>query len=135
MALTLLGYPADIVLEDHDEGVRILGRETDRVPALSITSVAWNAISGAAVASVLLFVLLGVAGPFVLASLGVDSLTVGREGTITYLFSFVNRPDEISLGVGPAVLVLGALFGLVYAFVKTYLGRDRSGDVDSGPSS
>lgn len=123
MSLTMLGYPSHVLIEDHDQGVRILGREGDRAPELSIAAVAWDALAGASVASVGLFVLLGVGGPFVLSAIGVDAITVGRPGTITYLFSFVSRPDEISLGVGPAVLVLGALSGLLYAFARTVLRR------------
>jgi len=56
-----------------------------------------------------------------LSLLGVGSLTVGTRGTITYLFSFTNSPTEISFGVGPGVLSLGATLGLGYAFLRSYL--------------
>lgn len=125
MALTLLGYPAHVGVEDHAKGVRIVGRAGDRVSSLSVTTLAWDALAGAAVAAFGLFLGLGVGGPILLSSLGVESLTVGREGTITYLFSFVNTPDEISLGVGPGILVLGALLGLCYAFVRSYRRRGQ----------
>jgi len=120
MTLTLLGYPSHVRLEDHPDGVRILGRPDDRPGTLSVTALVWDALSGAAVAALGVLVLLAVAGPFVLAALGVESLTVGTPGTITYLFSFVNAPTEISLGVGPGVLVVGAVVGLLYAFARSY---------------
>ncbi|WP_276259828.1 DUF3267 domain-containing protein [Haloglomus litoreum] len=123
MALTLLGYPAHVGVEDHEKGVRILGRAGDRVPALSVTNLSWDALAGAAVAAFGLLLLLGIGGPLFLSALGVDSLTVGRPGTITYLFSFVNTPDEISLGIGPGILVLGSLLGLCYAFARSYRRR------------
>ncbi len=125
MTLTLLGYPDHVVVRDHDDGVRILGREGDRVPSLPIASVAWDAVAGAAVATLGLFLVLGVAGPLTRSALGVDSLVVGRPGTVTYPFSFVDRPEEISFGVGPGVLIPGALLGLVYVLGRTYL-RGRS---------
>lgn len=77
-------------------------------------------MAGAAVSAVVVLLGLAVAGPSVLSAMGVESLTVGTEGTITYLFSFTNTPTEISMGVGPAVLGVGALFGLAYALVRSY---------------
>lgn len=120
MALTLLGFPAHVRLQDHPRGVRILGRERDRPRALSVTAVVWDALAGAAVAALALLVLLAVAGPFALSALGVDSLTVGRPGTMTYVFTFVDTPSEISLSVGPGVLGVGAAVGLAYALVRGY---------------
>lgn len=49
--LTLLGFPADVRLEDHPDGVRILGDESDRPRALSVTAVVWDALAGAKGAS------------------------------------------------------------------------------------
>lgn len=126
MTLTLLGYPAHVRLEDHESGVRVLGRETDSRRPLSVTAVAWDAIAGAAVSAFVVLLALAVAGPFVLSAMGVESLTVGTEGTITYLFSFTNTPTEISMGVGPAVLAVGALGGLLYALVRSYLRVARA---------
>jgi hypothetical protein len=123
MALSLVSYPAHVVMEDHADGVRVIGRPGDRVPDLAVTAVAWDALAGAAVAAVGLLVLLGVGGPVLLGALGVESLTVGRPGTLTHLFSFVNRPDEISVGLGPGVLALGATIGVGYALVRTALRR------------
>ena len=62
MTLTLLGVPADVRLEDHPDGVRTFGRERDRPRRISVTAVVWDALSGAAVASVAVFFLLAVAG-------------------------------------------------------------------------
>ncbi|GAB7013355.1 hypothetical protein [Halolamina salina] len=70
--------------------------------------------------------LLAVAGPLVLSAMGVESLTVGTEETITYLFSFTETATEISMGVGPAVLVVGALLGLLYALIRSYLRVARA---------
>lgn len=120
MTLTLLGFPAHVRLEDHPKGVRILGHESDRPRALSATALVWDALAGAAVAAFGAVLLLAVAGPLVLAPLGVESLTIGTPGTFTFLFAFVNTPTEISLSVGPAVLVVGAVVGLGYAFVRSY---------------
>jgi len=121
MTLVLLGYPARVRLEDRASGVRIYGRESDRSRSVSVAAVAWDALAGAAVAAVGVLMALAVAGPFFLSALGVESLTVGEPGTITYLFAFTETAEEISLGVGPGVLVVGAAAGLVYAFGKSYL--------------
>jgi len=133
MAVTMLGYPSHVRVQDHEAGVRIVGREDDRGPGgLSVTALVWDSLSGAAVAAFGVLVLLAIAGPLVLSALGVDSLTIGTPGTPTYLFSFVNTPEEISFGVGPGVLGLGALVGVAYAFVRSY--RRGRGLSDDGPS-
>jgi hypothetical protein len=126
MTLSVLSYPAHVRIVDHEEGVRILGQATDRVGPLSVTALVWDALAGAAVAAFSVFVLVAIGGPLLLSALGVESLTVGTPGRITYLFAFTNTPDEISFGVGPGVLVVGALVGLVYAFVRTYRRRTPS---------
>ncbi|MFC7176258.1 DUF3267 domain-containing protein [Halosegnis marinus] len=126
MALSLVSFPAHVLMEDHEDGVRVIGRPGDRVPDLSVTTVAWEALAGAAVAAVALLVVVGIGGPVVLGALGVESLTLGRPGTLSYVFSFVNRPDEISVGVGPGVLVTGAALGLAFALLRTALRRPRA---------
>ena len=120
MTLTMLSYPKHVRVTDHKNGVRIVGRDGDRVGGLSVTAVVWDALSGAAVAAFGVMILLAIAGPLALSAMGVDSLTIGTPGTITYLFSFTDTPTEISFGVGPGVLGVGALFGLVYAFIRSY---------------
>jgi len=120
MTLVVLGYPAHVRLEDHASGVRIIGRAGDRPRPVSLATVVWDALAGAAVAAVGTLLALAVGGPFVLPALGVDSLTVGTPGTITHLFAFTNTPTEISLSVGPGVLVIGAALGLGYALVRSY---------------
>ncbi len=131
MTVSLLGYPAHVRVVDFASGIRILGRETDEPRALSVTAVVWDALAGAAIATVVGFLALAIGGPIVLAALGVDSFTLGTPGTITYLFSFVDTPTEIALGVGPGVLGLGGCVGLVYALVRTY--RRRSSEPTHGP--
>src|SRR6056297_64156 len=81
MTMTLLGVPADARLQDHATGVRIYGRASDRPRRISVTALVWDALSGAAVTTVTVFVLLAIGGPLVLDFLGVESLTVGTEGT------------------------------------------------------
>ena len=120
MTMTLLAYPADVRLEDHPKGVRILGRESDRRGALSVTAVVWDALAGAAVAAVGVFLLLAVGGPLVLNVFGVDSLTIGTPDTFSFLFSFTSTPNEISMSVGSGVLGIGAAVGVLYAFVRSY---------------
>jgi hypothetical protein len=120
MTMTLLAFPADVRLEDHPDGVRILGRESDRRRALSVTAVVWDALAGAAVAAVGVFLVLAVGGPLTLDAFGVDSLTIGTPDTFSFLFSFSSTPTEISMSVGPAVLGIGAVVGLLYAFVRSY---------------
>ncbi|MCD2200516.1 DUF3267 domain-containing protein [Halobacterium sp. KA-4] len=120
MTMTLLGFPEDVRLEDHPDGVRILGDESDRPRALSVTAVVWDALSGAAVATVGVFLVLAVVGPLALDALGVDSLTVGTPDTFTFLFAFSSSPTEISMSVGPGVLGVGAVVGLLYALVRSY---------------
>ncbi len=120
MTLMVVSYPAHVRIVDHERGVRILGRETDRPRALSITSLVWDALAGAAVAMFGVGILLALGGPILLSALGVESVTVGTPGTFTYLFAFVNTPTAVSIGVGPGVLSVGALVGLGYAFGRSY---------------
>jgi hypothetical protein len=126
MTLSVLSYPAHVRIVDHERGVRILGNRTDHVNPLSVTALVWDALAGAAAAAFSVFVLVAIGGPLLLSTLGVESLTVGTPGRITYLFAFTNTPEEISFGVGPGVLVIGALVGLVYALVRTYRRRTPS---------
>lgn len=126
MALTLLGYPEHVRLEDHETGVRIVGTEGDRPRPLSVTAMVWDALAGAAISALGVLVLLAVGGPFVLSAVGAESVTVGTPGTAGYLFSFTNTPTEISMGVGPAVLGVGAVVGLAYALIKSYLRVARA---------
>jgi hypothetical protein len=128
MALTLLSYPPHVRVEDHEGGVRVVGRASDRPRELSVTSAVWDALVGAAAASVGLLLALGVGGPVLLGALGVESLAVGRPGTVTYLFAFTNTPEELSLGIGPGVPVLGAGLGLAYAFARAYRRGVRPAD-------
>ncbi|MFA9516869.1 DUF3267 domain-containing protein [Halopenitus sp. H-Gu1] len=120
MTLIVLSYPAHVRIVDHEAGVRILGLRTDRPRSLSITTLVWDALAGAGVATFGVLILLAIGGPLLLSLLGVTSLTVGTPGTITYLFSFTNTPTEISFGVGPGVLSLGATVGLGYALLRSY---------------
>jgi hypothetical protein len=128
MTMTLLAFPADVRLEDHPDGVRILGRESDRRGGLSVTAVVWDALAGAAVAAVGVFLVLAVGGPLALDAFGVDSLTIGTPDTFSFLFSFSSTPTEISMSVGPAVLGIGAVVGLLYAFVRSYRRARSPGD-------
>jgi len=47
------------------------------------------------------------------------------SGTLTYLFAFVETAEKISISVGPGVLSVGGLLGLLYAFVRSYRCRNR----------
>lgn len=120
MALMLLGYPSHVLAEDHRSGFRILGREEDRPRDLSMTAAVWDALVGAAVTSVGLLIALSFGGLFVFDALNVGSLTVGRPGTITFVFAYLNTPKAISISVGFGIPVLGGLLGLVYSFVRSY---------------
>ncbi len=132
MTMTLLGFPEDVRLEDHADGVRILGDESDRPRTLSVTAVVWDALASAAIATVGVFVVLAVAGPLTLDALGVDSLTVGTPDTFTFLFAFSSTPTEISMSVGPGVLGIGAVVGLVYALVRSYRRAKSSHETRNG---
>lgn len=123
MASMLLGYPAHVRVVDHEAGARIVGRPGDRSRTLSVTALVWDSLSGAAVSAFGVLVLLAVGGPFVLSALGVESLTVGTPGTITYLFEFTSTPEELSLGLGPGVLGVGALLGLAYGLARSVRRR------------
>ena len=120
MTLMVVSYPAHVRIVDHKSGVRILGRDSDRPRSLSITSLVWDALSGAAVALFAVGILLALGGPILLSVIGVESITVGTPGTLTYLFAFVNTAEEISISLGPGVLSVGGLLGLLYAFVRSY---------------
>lgn len=126
MTLVVVSYPAHVRVVDHETGVRIVGRRSDRPRSMSITTLVWEALSGAAIAVFGVLILLAIGGPVLLSLLGVESLTVGTPGTITYLFSFTNTPTEISFGVGPGVLSVGAVIGLGYAFLRSYLRGQNS---------
>jgi hypothetical protein len=118
MALVLVGYPSHVTVEDYKTGFRILGREGDDPRELRATAAVWDALVGAALATVGLLVFLTVGGLFLLDALGVESFTLGDPDTITFVFAYSNTPTEISVGVGPGVPVLGAALGLANAFVR-----------------
>ncbi len=118
MATEMARFPDHAVIQDHKDGVRVLGYADDEVSGFSPTGWVWDVLSGAAAGSVGLLVLFGIPGPFVLSALGIESLTIGTPGTFTYLFSFSETATEISYGVGPATILLGTLAGVVYAFLK-----------------
>jgi hypothetical protein len=118
MTMTPLAFPADVRLENHPDGVRILGRESDRRRALSVTAVVRDALAGAAVAAVGVSLMSAAGGPLAIGVLGVDSLTSGTPDTFSFLFSFSSTPTGISMSVGPAVS--GAVVGPLYAFVRSY---------------
>ena len=120
MTMTLLAFSADVRIEDYRNGVRIMGRESDRKGPLSVTALVWDGLAGAAIAAVGGFVMLAVGGPLVLDVLNVDSLTIGTPDSFSFLFSFSSTPDEISMSVGPGVLGFGAIVGLLYAFTRSY---------------
>ena len=121
MALTVLGYPKHIRVEDRATGLRILGRPGDRPRSLSVARLVWDTLVGTAAASAGIWVLCGFVAPMALLSLDVGSLTLGVPGTITLLFEYRNTPDAFSYSIGPGWLVAGGLIGLVYAFVRTRL--------------
>ncbi|WP_248516946.1 DUF3267 domain-containing protein [Salinarchaeum laminariae] len=121
MAMVLLGYPSHVQAEDHTTGIRILGRPGDEPRDLPMTRAAWDALVGAAVVTIGTLVVLSLGGLFVLDAIGAESFTAGTPGTPTFLFEYVNTPEEISVSVGSGVLVLGALLGLCYSFVRSYL--------------
>lgn len=131
MAMVVLGYPAHVRAEDHKTGIRILGRPGDRARDLPMTRAVWDALAGAAAVTIGLLVLLSFGGLFVLDAIDAESVTVGEPGTPTFLFEYVNTPDEISVSVGSGVLVVGALLGLVYSFARSYR-RVRRPVSDSG---
>jgi hypothetical protein len=128
MTATLLGYPASVIVEDHESGVRILGRPGDERPtAPAPAGVVWDALTAAAGATVALLVVLGALSPFVLSALGITSLTVGTPDTLWFLFSFSETPTEISYSVGPGAAVVGTALGLCYALLRAYLRPTRTG--------
>lgn len=120
MTLTLLGYPPHVQVQDHKTGVQIIGTEEDRPREHSMTAAVWDALVGAAVGSVGLLVALSFGGLLVLDALNAGSFTLGRPGTITYIFAYVNTPTEISISLGPGIPIVGAAVGLLYSFVRTY---------------
>jgi len=126
MLLTVLGYPSHVTVEDHETGVRILGQPGDSAPDLSVPALVWDAVTGAAVATVGTLVLLAIPGPWVLSTLGVSSLVVGTRGSPTFLFAFEETTTSISFSFGPGLLVLGAAGGLAYAFVRSRRRQRRA---------
>lgn len=125
MTLTVLGYPAHVRVTDSKTGMAIVGRGGDTSPGLSPTHLAWDALVGAATATVAAFLLVGIAGPVLLSALDVQSITLGTPGTFTYLFDHTETPDSVSFGVGMGWTVIGAFLGLAYALVKSHLRHRR----------
>lgn len=119
MVLTLLGYPSHVRVEDSTTGMRILGRKNDQRIGHSVTAFAWDAVTGAAVASVGLLVVIGLFAPIVLPALGIESLALGQPETPTFVFAFESGPRGFSSNVGFGALVLGGVLGLAYSFVKS----------------
>ena len=52
--------------------------------------------------------------------LDIDLLTIGTPDTFSFLFSFTSTPTEFSMSVGAGVLGIGAVIGLLYAFIRSY---------------
>jgi hypothetical protein len=119
MALVALGYPSHVQFEDHADGIRILGRPADRAGSLTVGGLVWDTLVGGAVAMIGTLLVFGFFGPFVLSALGVTSLTIGTPGSITFLFEYLNTPDEFSYSVGTGWLFVGGLLGLVYGLART----------------
>lgn len=132
MTLTLLGYPAHVYAEDHKTGFRIFGRSDDRPRELSMTTAVWDALVGAAIVLIALLLVLSFGGLLVLDALNVGSVTIGEPGTITFVFAYVNTPEEISISIGWGVQVIGALLGLVYSFARTYQRQRRAASTGTG---
>lgn len=126
MVLTLLGYPSHVRVEDSTTGMRILGHKNDQRTGHSVTAFVWDAVVGAAIASVGLLVVIGLFAPIVLPALGIESLALGQPETPTFVFSFESGPSGFSSSVGFGTLVLGGLLGLAYSFVKARW-RQRTG--------
>lgn len=120
MALTLLGFPSRVSVEDHKSGFKIFGQDSERPRGVSVTTVVWDGLAGTAITSIGMLALLAIGAPIILAAFGVESLTIGAPGTITYLFSY-STVEGLSVGVGPGLLVIGALIGLTYSLVRTYM--------------
>lgn len=86
-----------------------------------MTALVWDALVGVAVASVGSLFVVGLVGSFFLSPLRTTALTVGRPGTVTFLFEYSNVPgEEFGYSIGPASLLFGGGLGLVYAFVRTW---------------
>lgn len=126
MTLTLLGYPDHVYAEDHKTGFRILGRADDQRRELSMTTAVWDALVGAATAVIGLLLILSFGGLLILDALNAGSFTVGEPDTITFVFAYVNTPEEISVSIGWGVQVVGAVIGLIYSFARTYQRQHRS---------
>ena len=132
LAMFLARYGHRVLGIDLSELAITQAREKARWRRIDAEFLVWDALAGAAVATFGALILLAIGGPVLLSILGVTSLTVGTQGTITYLFSFTNTPTEVSFGVGPGVLSLGATVGLGYAFLRSYLRGKRNVEGETG---
>lgn len=93
-----------------------------------MTALVWDALSRAAAGTIGLLLALAAGRPLVLSALGVESFTVETPDTVTFLFSFVSTPEEISFAVGPGVLAVGAALELYYTFAQSHRRRRRPAD-------
>ena len=116
----LLRYPRHVVVEDDATGLRIYGREGDRpLPSTGARRFLRRLLFGTGVVF-LVFLVLAILGPVLLASAGVESFVVGPPGTPWSVVAFETTPDGgFRYEANPAgVLGVSLLVGVLLALVS-----------------
>jgi len=125
MALTLLSYPTGVSVIDSETGLEVYGPPGLEGWETAPATVVWDLVVGTAGGVLALSVAIGVVVPLALATIGVDSLTVGIPDTLLFVFGFRRPPDGgVEFSMGSGVFLVGCAVGIVYAYVRA---RRRSG--------
>lgn len=120
MALILLSYPAEVSVLDSETGLEVYGPPGLERWENSPATVVWDILVGFAGGVVIVAVVVGILVPLVLATFGVEALTVGLPDSPLIVFEFAQTPDggfEFTAGAG--IFLIGAGIGLLYAYLRT----------------
>lgn len=127
MASSLLRYPDHVVCVDSEEGTTIYGNAGDEPATTDLGAIGWDLLVGTGIAAVPLLFLGIVVTPIALSALGVSDLAIGTPGTPTFVYEFVETPDEIRSEVGSGLFGVAGLVGLGYALFRQVGRRPRGG--------
>ena len=125
MSLILLSYPAGVTVLDRETGVEIYGPPGTERWETAPATVVWDVLVGFTGGVIITAVVVGVLTPLVLSAIGVGAITIGIPDSPLFLFEFVRTNGGIEFTAGPGMLIVGAVIGLLYAYIRA---RRRGGE-------
>lgn len=125
MALILLSYPPGVSVLDSETGLEVYGPPGLERREAAPAAVVWDLLVGFAGGVLAVAAIVGVLVPFVLSVAGVDALSVGIPDSPLFVFEFVRTDGGAEFAAGPGILVVGAVLGLLYGYLRA---RGRGSD-------